>query len=97
VTAVELRLKHLHDDDKNYMIRVCMFVGEDDFTVEGSVVRQCEECDRDIWYATHQKPPVIIGQVSDGEVLLCLPCTLLHQAMDTEPAQWIMPRMEDLL
>lgn len=94
---MEVRLKHLHDEGSNYMVRVCMFVDDStEFVAEGSVVRQCEECDRDIWYATRQKPPVILGQTVDGEVVLCLPCTMLHQSLDDEPAQWIMPRLEDL-
>lgn len=93
---MELRLKHIHDKGRDFIIRVCMYVEDADFVTEGSVVRQCGECDRDVWYATNQAVPVVPGLVFEGEVLLCLPCTMLHQAMDVEPTKWVGPSPSDL-
>jgi hypothetical protein len=91
-----LRLMKLHEEGREFLIRCCMFVGDGDFVTVGSVVRQCEECGRDVWYATNQVAPIVPGKVFEGEVLLCLPCVLLHQAFDNEDPQWIGPTPWDL-
>jgi hypothetical protein len=88
---VELKLAHIHDEDQNWLIRMCMKVSEGPAYVESSIVRQCEECGVDIWYDTAQVPPIVPGMQMDGEVVLCAPCTFLHQAMDEQPPNWILP------
>jgi hypothetical protein len=93
---MELRLQKLHDPKRDFIIRCCMYVEDADYVVVGSVVRQCEECDRDIWYATNQKTPVVPGVVFEGEVLLCLPCVMMHQSLDPEPPKWVGPSPESL-
>lgn len=85
------RLTKLHDPDRNFLVRCCMTVAAAVIVVPGSVVRQCEECDIDIWYSPNQVLPVMPGIDIEGEVLLCLPCTMYHQSMDEDP-KWLGPR-----
>lgn len=91
---IEVRLTQIHDPEKNFLIRVCMLTTD---TAPGSVtpdsvVRQCAECDAKVWFATKQAIPVVEGTRIDGEILLCLPCTLLHQMIEDHPPKWIGPR-----
>ncbi len=87
-----VKLTWLHDDpSKNYMIRVCMLVQEASLHIPGSVIEQCAECDRDIWVAPNQVVPVPEDIVIDGEVRLCLACTAIHGALDSEPMKWLGP------
>lgn len=86
---MDVRLTFLHDDGKDYMIRVCMGLDEALITVPGSVVRQCEECDKDVWYDTRQTAPVPPeGVTIEREVVLCLNCTAIHAVLDKEPMKW---------
>lgn len=89
-----VRLTEIHDPDKNFLIRVCMLVEDASpgSVVAGSVVKQCQECHANVWYATQQViPEVPDGVVVDGEIVLCMPCTLLHQIIQAEPPKWLGP------
>jgi hypothetical protein len=88
---MQLRLTKLHEEGRDFLVRVCMYVEDASWVVEGSVVRQCEECGRDVWYHEPQAIPVVLGTTIEAEVILCLPCMVLHQALDAEPPKWILP------
>jgi hypothetical protein len=89
---MDVKLKYLHDPDKNYMVRVCMLVKDALFHSPNSTIMQCEECGQDVWYDTAQViPPHPEGIQIDGEVKLCLVCTSIHGMLDDEPMKWIGP------
>lgn len=95
---MELKLKHIHDEGRDFIIRVCMNVEDADRLVPGSIVRQCEECGRDVWFDANQERPIVPGVTFEAEVVLCLHCTALHQLYDSNPVLWVGPvRTEDLL
>jgi hypothetical protein len=94
-----LRMMHIHDPEKHYLVRVCMLRGEfaSEDVAPDSEIRQCAECERDIWYHTTQVPPTVPDvEIADGEVLLCLGCTVLHQVVGEDEPKWIGPTPGDL-
>lgn len=90
-----VRLTHLHDPARNFLVRVCATVEEDEspgfgviVPVHGSVRRACEECDAVVWYDPSQPVPVVEDVEFEAEVLLCIGCALLHQSLDDGPIKW---------
>lgn len=88
---MSIRLTHIHDPEKNYLIRMCMSVEDLAKPYVPSTVKQCAECGCDVWYSEVQVVPVPEGVVIDGEVVLCTGCTLLHQAYQEGPINWAGP------
>jgi hypothetical protein len=97
VKTVDLKLKHIHEEGRDFIVRVCMNVEDVDAVVLGSIVRQCDECGRSVWFDVNQIPPVVPGVTIEGEVALCVACTVLHTLYDGTPPNWVGPRPEDLL
>lgn len=104
--GLELKLTELHDKHRHFLVRVCMLVADMALAVAGSEQRPCDECGEPVWYATQQDMSAVEaemeaakerGEEYEREVLLCLPCYLLHQMVEEEsdsPVQkkWIGPR-----
>ena len=86
---MDVRLKFLHEDGKDYLIRMCMRVSDSIYVTPRSVIRKCEECDAPIWYDTQQKLPNPPDIVLEREVLLCMECTAVHAMLDDEPMKWV--------
>ena len=88
---MDVRLKFLHEDGKDYLIRICMTVDEANYVSPRSVIRQCEECDTKVWYDTQQKIPTIPDKVLEREVILCITCAAIHGMIGDEPMKWADP------
>lgn len=88
--ARDLKLAHIHDDDKNYRIRVCMPVALAITHMPGSVQVPCDECGEDVWMDPHMPLPDADVQI-DGDVNLCFKCVGIHAAVAKEPVKWIGP------
>lgn len=88
---MELKLKHIHDDDQDWAIRLCMRVGDIEFVAPGSIQKRCEECGVMIWYDPNQRLPLVPGVTFVGEVSLCFPCGALHMAHDEAKVKWAGP------
>jgi hypothetical protein len=92
---VDLKLQHIHDDDQNWAIRLCMRVGEAEYVVAGSIQKPCEECGVALWYDPSQEIPEVPGVQMDGEVCLCFLCGAMHMQMEDEPIKWISTKEKD--
>jgi len=55
------------------------------------VIRECEECDTQVWYDTNQKLPSPPDVVLEREVVLCITCTAIHGMLGNEPMKWADP------
>jgi uncharacterized protein with PIN domain len=84
---MELRLKWLHDDERNFVVRICMTVADAKYIAEPSEKRTCEECDAEVWYYLEQVVPAPLGVDIEREVVLCHRCGALHMSQDPN-AQW---------
>lgn len=87
-----IKLTKLHDPDQYWIVRICVTVAECAEPLSSSVVRECDECGVPVWYDTAQVVPWPLsdeGKEPDGEVLLCLACTMIHMMVSKEPPKWI--------
>jgi hypothetical protein len=65
-----------------HVVRACATVKEVAVPFPGSVMKQCDECDVDIWVDPHQtmRDPET-GEPVETTVNLCVVCTMVHVIM----------------
>ena len=68
-------------------VLICKRTCDPGDVIEGSVVRQCDDCGGDIWTAPS-------ADVIDPDVMVCIPCAMTR--MDLEPAPIMEPTTDQM-
>jgi hypothetical protein len=64
-----------YDDDKLYLLRLCMLVEEAVAVSYGSKIHPCDGCEELIWVnETQEIPPLPDGMVANGSLSVCRNC-----------------------
>jgi hypothetical protein len=91
----------IHDEGKNYMIRLCMLVDDAEFIIEGSKIHACDGCEALIWVKEDQVLPELPEGVElSGHLSLCPSCirevTAKSGGVETLPQANIPPEILEM-